>query len=101
MAIAVAGAVGIASAVRGGWGGTIAARSRCGCRGVALIQLQQDFKRRRRRLASPPRIACALTRPVDWQFDEAEWVEISGWKLMADFSRTPPVRLLKALWPSA
>ena len=28
-------------------------------------------------------------------------VEICGWELMADISRTPPVRLQRALWPSA
>jgi hypothetical protein len=27
--------------------------------------------------------------------------ECQGWELMADISRTPPVRLRKALWPSA
>jgi hypothetical protein len=28
-------------------------------------------------------------------------LEVSGWELMADISRTLPVRLRKALWPSA
>jgi hypothetical protein len=28
-------------------------------------------------------------------------VEISGWELMADISQTPPIRMRKALWPSA